>query len=149
VAKIILNGSYGYDTDMKYYPSQNKILTMCATNAEEMQFYVQVVQHLHNYIFTWVIPSDSLIKSTKLSIPAFHNTLMDRRYSMSKPMWSNAGIIKSIPIRDNIESICGGHMFEYVIFFDALVKGFVGKINSFKQFQPLLEMGSGFGGHCM
>jgi hypothetical protein len=51
VAKIILNGSCGYDTDMNYCLSQNKIPTMYATDADEMQLHEQVVQPLHNYRF--------------------------------------------------------------------------------------------------
>ena len=134
MAKLILCGCYGYNTDMTKYPSQNKIKTKYATNPTERQFYEQNVQRMHNYLFAWVIPQDSPIKSPsvrKMSVPAFHNTLMDQRMRVSKPVWSNAGIKEWIPIPDNMEHICGGHLFECVIFFDALVKGFVDKINSF------------------
>ena len=141
-AQIILSGCYGYDTDMTNYPSQDKIKTMYATNPTERQFYEQGVQRLHNYLFAWVIPQDSPIKSPTvrmMSIPGFHKTLMDRRQRVSKPMWSNAGIKEWIPIPANRGDICGGHLFEYVIFFDALVKGLVDKIQQLQCLEPLID----------
>jgi hypothetical protein len=134
VAQIILCGCYGYDADMTKYPSQNRIKTMYATNPTEKLFYERCVQRLHNYLFAWVIPQDSPIKSPtvrSMSIPAFHKTIMDRRFRVRNPMWSNAGIQERIPIPPDRGDICAGHLFEWVIFFDAMVPGLVDKINSF------------------
>jgi hypothetical protein len=62
VATIILTLCVGNDTKMDAFPSIDKILIMYEENELEQRFHGEVVVHLFNYVFTWVVPTDHAVK---------------------------------------------------------------------------------------